>query len=262
MVRVDKTKCNRCYACIAQCSYNFILQKDDKGFPKSRIDFSDHCIDCFHCVAICRERALFHSKSPSEDCLPIHETLFIQPEHACQFLKSRRSLRTFVNRPIPRETIAELIDVTRWSPTARNLQPVEWLVIESPERVQKMAELVINWLKEEGIEHNVTSAWDKGLDMVLRGAPHLVVAHSNVNRFWGAAESATALSYLELAAHAHNIGSCWAGYFTKAATVYTPLRDLLGIPETNEVFGAVMLGYTKYSFSRIPNRKKLEVKWM
>ena len=65
---------------------------------------------------------------------------------------------------------------------------------------------------------------------------------------------------MELAANANNIGSCWAGYFTKAANVYSPLRDILDIPDTYEVFGAMMLGYTKYHFHKIPDRKELNIK--
>ena len=97
----------------------------------------------------------------------------------------------------------------------------------------------------------------------MRGALHIAVAHAP--RLYGPIgqeASIIALTYLELAAYSLGVGACWAGYFEMAAVNYAPLQKALGIPEGNRPYGAMMLGYPKYKYSRIPLRKEIDVKWL
>ena len=57
-------------------------------------------------------------------------------------------------------------------------------------------------------------------------------------------------------------GPCWAGYFDMAAVNYAPLQKALDIPEGNRPYGAMMLGYPEYKYSRIPLRKEPDVRWL
>ncbi len=41
-------------------------------------------------------------------------------------IRSRRSIRAFLPKPVPRETIAALLDAAAWAPSGSNMQP--WLV--------------------------------------------------------------------------------------------------------------------------------------
>ncbi len=49
MITIDKNKCKKCNACILQCPYNIIFDKDTEGYPQSNKNFDSHCIECFHC---------------------------------------------------------------------------------------------------------------------------------------------------------------------------------------------------------------------
>lgn len=55
------------------------------------------------------------------------------------------------------------------------------------------------------------------------------------------------------------IGTCWAGYFTRAVNHFAPLEDYLDLPEAYKVCGSVMIGYPVYKLHSIPSRKKLSV---
>lgn len=55
-------------------------------------------------------------------------------------LKSRRSVRVFQNKGIPKEALENLIDVARFSPTARNVQPWEFIIITKAETLKKISE--------------------------------------------------------------------------------------------------------------------------
>ena len=47
-----------------------------------------------------------------------------------------------------------------------------------------------------------------------------------------------------------------------AAVNYAPLQKALDIPEGNRPYGAMMLGYPEYKYSRIPLRKEPDVRWL
>lgn len=56
-------------------------------------------------------------------------------------LKKRRSIRTFNAKPIPLNLIETLIDYARLAPTARNVQPWEFVVITKKETLQNLGTL-------------------------------------------------------------------------------------------------------------------------
>lgn len=52
----------------------------------------------------------------------------------------RRSIRAFGPEPIPRHELDAMFDVTRLAPSAWNLQPWRFVVVEDPERKAQLAE--------------------------------------------------------------------------------------------------------------------------
>ena len=107
----------------------------------------------------------------------------------------------------------------------------------------------------------VVDSWDKGIDRILRSAPHLVAAHGLSTMPISQSACFIALTYLELAAPSLGLGTCWAGYFTAAANFYPPLQEALALPQGHLPYGAVMVGYPKYSYQRMPPRNKPEITW-
>ncbi len=61
--------------------------------------------------------------------------------NAIDILKLRRSIRVFQNKEIPKKVLEELIDVARFSPTARNVQPWEFIIITKSETLKKISAL-------------------------------------------------------------------------------------------------------------------------
>ena len=104
-------------------------------------------------------------------------------------------------------------------------------------------------------------AWDNGGDPILRGAPHLFVAHAKADDKLATGSSLIALSHLELAAHSLGLGACWAGYFHFASGCHEPLQRRLDLPAGNVCFGALMVGRPAVSYKRIPLRPPLPVSW-
>jgi len=58
---------------------------------------------------------------------------------ALRTLAARRSVRRFKSQPVPRDAILRLIDAARLAPTARNVQPWEFVVVTNPNRLRQLA---------------------------------------------------------------------------------------------------------------------------
>lgn len=269
---VDHGKCKRDDICIAECPIHIIITDKETGFPKLRTGAEDVCIRCGHCVAVCPHGAIRIESMPIGDFTPIDRELDIEPAQAEQFLRSRRSIRTFKDAGVPHDVLARILETVRWAPSASHKQPVHWVMVEERAKVHHLAELVVEWMTEvrrtdpeTARRFNVAgliAGWRKGSDLILRGAPHLAVAWTGGGATWPEADSAIALSYLELAAHAHGVGCCWAGYFTYAANAYAPLREMLGLPAEARVCGGQMLGYPKFRYRRLPWRQPVDAVWI
>ena len=260
LITIDREKCQRDGLCVRECPFNLIIQNED-GYPEVRTAAARMCIHCGHCVAVCPHGALSLQNMSPNDCIPVHKELNSTLESTEQFLKSRRSIRSYKDKVVPRETLTRLLDTTRWAPSAKNEQPVHWLMIEKPEKVRKLAGLVVDWLRETNNYPGIVSSWEGGQDMVLRGAPHLAIAHADVESLKPDVDCIIALTYLEVAAHAIGLGTCWAGILMGAANTHQPLIEALKLPDNHKAYGAMMLGYPKYRYFRIPTRQAVKVKW-
>lgn len=54
---------------------------------------------------------------------------------------------------------------------------------------------------------------------------------------------------------------CWAGYEQMAISSNFAIKKFLGMPPKTDCFGALLLGYPKYQYRRIPLRNKAYVMW-
>jgi nitroreductase/NAD-dependent dihydropyrimidine dehydrogenase PreA subunit len=257
-IAVDTNLCKGDGACVAVCPAGF-LALNEKGFPE---EVADHtCILCGHCVAVCPHDALAHTGLPQEPFLPAAKKL-PSPALIDGFLMGRRSVREFKDRPIARATLETLLDVARRAPTASNSQKLHWIVVDDGTKVHALSAEAINWLRTAGISPALLAQWEEGNDFILRDAPAVIVACAPADYDWGKQDCAIALTFLELAAEARGLGVCWAGYLTRVAGVYAPIRQALSVPEGYVVHGGLMLGERKYSYRLVPPRNPLSVQWV
>ncbi|OIO02465.1 MAG: hypothetical protein AUJ49_06025 [Desulfovibrionaceae bacterium CG1_02_65_16] len=257
LVSIDKEMCRKDGICIAACPLG-CLTADAEGFPVETANTG--CIGCGQCVAICPHGALMHNSLPMQDFLPAQRDRADFASTAI-LMKTRRSVRTFKNQPIPRETLAELLDVARFAPTAKNTMQISFLAIADPDRTKALGEAIAQWmLPRPGMERYV-DLHAKGQDFVLRGAPHLVLALADADSDWGLTDAAIAISYLELAAAAHGLGACWGGIVQRALTGNPELAALAGVPKDKAVRGALMLGAPKYRYALVPPRTPAATIW-
>ena len=164
--------------------------------------------------------------------------------HASDLLTALRSLRQsrrFVDRPVPEEDLEQLLEVARWTGSAKNSQP--WHLVVVTER-----------------ETNEALAGYGDFTAFLAGvAASIVVAVEGEGRSV-AYDDGRLQERVMLGAAALGIGSGTA-WFSSAGSRQR-VRDLLGLPSSLEPWSAIGLGYTDTSQAQaspqMSGRKPLE----
>lgn len=270
LFEVNHETCNQDGICAAVCPSGLIdLKKGD--YPKPIPEAEEICIRCGHCVAVCPTGSLKHRVMNLEQCIQVKEELKISNEQCEQFLKARRSIRVYKDKPVPKDVLERLIDTARYAPTGHNSQDVEWLILGDKEELRSLSGITVEWMRwliddmpelaaSMHLDHAV-KRWEKGMDIILRDAPVVIVAHADKNNRLAPANCTIALAYLELASAGMGLRCCWAGFFAGAAVNFPAMIEALPIPGGHKCYGAMMVGYPKFSYPRIPRRKFPKVTW-
>ncbi len=266
---IDLEKCNNDSRCALECPA-VIIEMTEKG-PVPAEDAEEVCIQCGHCVSVCPTGAFALKTLSPEDCIPIREEQDLDSEQIEYFLRSRRSIRRYKKKPVPRQIIEKALGVASHAPTGSNKQPVEWIVVDQKQHVEKIGSHVIDWMRYVvkkypdvaetlSMEWLITE-WEQGIDRICRDAPQMVFTHASNEIGTGAADCHTALAYLELALPGFGLGSCWAGYVNYAVGQWPPLAKELNLPDNHTCHGAVMVGYPKFKYHRVPKRNTPVIKY-
>lgn len=141
-----------------------------------------------------------------------------------RLLRGLRAVRQFRPDPIPEAVLADVLQVARWTGSARNMQPWEFLVIRDRAMLRALGGL-------PGTAAHLAGA-ALGIVIVLAGHPKLV-PHETF-------DDGRLSERIMLAAAVHGVGAC-IGWFTDEGTA--DLKALLGIPAERLVRTAISLGY-------------------
>lgn len=144
--------------------------------------------------------------------------------------KSRSYRRFYEEKTIDRTILEEMVNCARLIPSAQNLQPLKYLVVDGKER-----ELVFQTLKWAGY----LTEWD-GPSEGERPAAYIVILSDteiSKNVKW---DHGIAAQTILLCSMSHGIGGCIIGSVNKAQ-----LSDSLYIPERYTIELVIALGYPK-----------------
>lgn len=218
------------------------------------------CLECGQCVAICPKAAISLNgvaAASLEDA-----TLQAGPEALARLMKSRRSVRAYKDKPVPHEVLITALETASYAPTGKNRQDLEWLAIDDKAKLWELSGKIVDVLRPQKEAERLVMAYESGIDPIFRTAPCVVFAHCDTSVYHLAAtDGGIATGYLELVLHSMGLASCWAGYALGVLQHDEDLRDYLGLSRSRNMVGALMLGYPKYRYARIPERKKLRLSW-
>jgi len=264
---IDMDECDKDGLCALDCPAHVIKMTKEGPVPVKEAE--DFCIQCGHCVSVCPKGAFRLESLSPDQCITIEKDLALTAEHTEHFLRSRRSIRRYKKKPVPRDLFEKALDIACCAPTGSNKQPVKWLVIDKKKDVEKIGGLVTEWMEYVVKNHPkmaqmlnmeaLIDQWNKGVDRITRDAPQLVFAYASNEYGSSAADCHTALAYLELALPGLGLGSCWAGYINYAAGQWPGLAKELNFPEKHTCHGALMVGIPKMKYYRAPKRNMPDI---
>lgn len=162
-------------------------------------------------------------------------------------IAQRRSIRRFQNRPVPLETIREIIRESVLAPSAMNGQPWEFVVVRDPEWIRRISdESKANLLADLEADPGLPTARYADLLRkpefnVFYDAPSVVIVGGPESVRSLAVDCALAAAYFMFAATARGLGTCWIGLGRHIRS--DELRNALGLSPEHEVVAPVALGY-------------------
>jgi nitroreductase len=142
-------------------------------------------------------------------------------------IASKRDLRGYADRPVPEDVLVRILDAGRLAGSARNRQPWRFVVIESGELGEQLAETVYEPGNVRGAAFVVAIVGRNSLD-VGRCAQNMMLAAWN-----------------------EGVGSCPNGMTDAARTA-----ELLGLGDGEEV--AIVLSFGYPTFEPRPERRSAE----
>ncbi len=256
-ILVNPDKCLKDGLCIKVCPAG-ILKNSDSGIPQIKENLAPNCTNCGHCVSICPSSAI-SVNGYNGDKLADTKELNISYEELENLVKSRRSIRNFQDKAISLDELNKLLEITRYAPTAKNMQVLKWYFLDSKEKVMRLGKAVIEAFRPNKQLAPLVKAFDKGRDIIHRGASSVIVSTVPVGHPWGKFDSYIALANLDMAAATLGIGTCWAGFTSLGASLSDEVRKSIKIPDGQEIAGVMMLGYPIYSYKKIPIRKEINL---
>lgn len=271
LLTINGTACRRCGICVQACPVS-IIHQDENKFPFIPEVKEKRCILCGQCESICPDDALKHSAFQKIVSIDQAKVAAVNQENITEYFKSRRSIRSFLLKKVDRLLIEKVMDVVSYAPTGVNRQMNRWIVVSDSQLIRKVGEGVILWMKNM-IDINpdlakrlnfigLVAAYEKGNDVICRNAPHLIIGYTETSYSAGLKDNVIAAAHLELLLPAFGLAGCWAGYLM-VALLYSPdLKKLIGLDDSFTVHSALMVGYPKYGYYKIPERNKVSVSWL
>jgi nitroreductase/NAD-dependent dihydropyrimidine dehydrogenase PreA subunit len=249
--------CVRCGLCLEVCPTKSLVFAADFQ-PKFGKDGEERCTGCQHCLAVCPRKAIsICGKDPEEspEISPLPE-----PDDMIRLIRSRRSIRKYRKEAVPAETIDRLLEMFRWVPTGVNHHSLQISVVRDPAVMEEIRNCVNTrfqeWLKEDDPPEcaRILSRYKdqivSGLDVIFRGAPHMVLVNVPETAPCAAVDPFIALSYFELYAKTLGIGTCWCGLAAAALKAVPEGYSRLGIPEGYRLGYAMLFGMADRQFLR------------
>ncbi|MDD5530302.1 MAG: nitroreductase family protein [bacterium] len=151
-------------------------------------------------------------------------------------IKTRRSVRAYLDKPVEDKLIEEIVEAARLAPSACNSQPWRFVVVTDKDIKNRITEKVLNGIF-------LPNTWAKTAPVIiavcaeLSFVPH--TAASNLKRTkLHLLDIGIAIEQLVLKATELGLGTCIIGWFNGKT-----LRKLLNIPNSIQTIALITLGY-------------------
>jgi nitroreductase len=168
-----------------------------------------------------------------------------------RILSGRRSIRRFLSTPVEPEKLRACLDAARIAPSAHNVQPWRFIVVDDPALKERLAAAAFS-----GVFGVSKFAAQAPVILVLLARPNKTAARvgsliQGVPFFL--LDIGIAGEHIVLQAEELGLATCWMGWFS-----YRGARKVLDIPKAFKLVALMPLGYAASRPQREPPRRMLE----
>lgn len=250
--KIAVEKCIGCSRCVDVCVAH-TLSLDQETKKVKLVKEGANCISCGHCTAVCPTEALslyglditvegerIKSASPLEG-----------------LLMRDRSTRAYQPDPLDKETLLEVINVTRFSPSAMNQRALHFTII-GRKTMDPISKIAVNAFKGHPKYGHLPVLIERGEDVLFRGAPHIIIISTSSDVQYAIPDATIAGRDIDLYATERGLGTFWCGFLHHLCAMVPEIVALCKIPEKHTVHACIGIGMPKIKFSRPPARRMLE----
>ncbi len=173
---------------------------------------------------------------------------------AIEMIKGRRSVRSYKDKKVSREVMAEIVEISRWSPSWANFQVARYTVVDNEAMITELYLRGVN-----GFAYNINTLKNAKGVMVLSyvkgksGTLDEKNAATSKGADWEMFDAGIACQTFCLAAHAKGVGTCIFGIIDDAA-----IHEIVGLPESETVASIIAYGYEEEGEVTPTPRKAVE----
>lgn len=249
---IDSKKCSGCGLCEKDCVASVIKVENKKAVVKG-----SGCIKCGHCEAVCPKKAVKVGGFSSEVEEFTKQTR-LDPKELLSAIKTRRTIRQFTDKPVPKKILDMIIEAGRLAPTGTNSQGTSYIVIEKTKsECEKIAVKMFRGLLNFG-QKIIPPLKSMNIDddYFFKKAPVaiLVLGSDKVS-------ASLAAQNMAFMAEANGLGVLFSGFFTMCARFSGKIKKILGIKKEEPVI-TLVIGYSAVKYKRTANRKPAAVKFL
>ena len=143
----------------------------------------------------------------------------------------RRTIRRFKQDPVPLETLKKLVDFARVAPMAKNVQAMDFIIVENPEIREKLFPLV-GWAGSLPQDQRTP---EKGREPT---AYIILLVNNDVKPAYVDFDVGAAAENILLGAITFGLGSCWMGNINGRK-----IKALFEIPDFYVIKQVISLGF-------------------
>ncbi|MEE9377684.1 MAG: nitroreductase family protein [Candidatus Lokiarchaeia archaeon] len=164
-----------------------------------------------------------------------NDSKMMDPTTFLKFLKGRRSIRSFQDKPIGEKELEMIIEAGRWTPSASHRQPWEFIIIKNKETLEKISKNAFNgkFIKEVSVAI-------------------AIVGKMKTSSKWYIVDTSLVSMNMMLMAWSLEIGTCWIGAMNREK-----VKKILGLGENDYLLTVLPFGYIKGDIPDPKPRKTL-----
>lgn len=257
----------------------------------------DKCMACGHCQAACPVQAIEVGKVYG-DLGFSHITEkkgwlapgSIDAADLVHLLRSRRSVRSYQEKPVPRSLLEDLVKIGTTAPSGTNSQAWTFTILQKRSEVEMLGELTASFFRRlnkkavnplwrlaarlfagdslgryyhrnyQTVRQGLVD-WDEhGEDHLFHGAPASILVGGRSTASCPAEDALLAAGNILLGAHALGLSTCLIGFVVEAMRRDHRIGKHLALDPDEEIYAVIAVGYGNEVYQRPAGRKKVAVR--